>query len=103
VTNDAYRGNRPAASCAYLRLQVSRPINTAQRMWICVGFSIFVPNRRNSRDVDAKSIYVMACHLPPPTKSEQQTLGQVQPRGSRGNTGKDNNHSHPREPRVPRG
>ena len=37
------------------------------------------------------------------TKSEQQTLGQVQPRGSRGITGKDNNHSHPRVPRAPRG
>jgi len=38
-----------------------------------------------------------------PTKSEQQPLGQVQPRGSRGITGKDNNHGHPRVPRAPRG
>ena len=36
-------------------------------------------------------------------KSEQQTLGQIEPRGSRGVTGKGNNHSHPRDPRAPRG
>ena len=35
------------------------------------------------------------------SRSEQQTLGQIEPRGSQGVTGKGNNHSHPRVPRAP--